>query len=89
MGCGACCAIEPPSCTAAEAERLPAWYVSEGSTARSMTQEVGRCVALRGTPGSAVACLVYEVRPRCCREVEAGSPACLDARRRVGLEGAA
>jgi Fe-S-cluster containining protein len=89
MGCGACCAIEPPSCTAAEAERLPAWYVSEGSTARSMTQEVGRCVALRGTLGAAVACLVYDARPRACREFEPGGAACLGARRRVGVEGAA
>lgn len=44
-----------------------------------------RCLALCGTIGQAVRCVIYDERPDPCREFEAGSPACLRARRRHGL----
>ena len=45
-----------------------------------------RCAALRGDGCAApYRCVVYAVRPTNCRELDAGSPACLTARRRVGL----
>ena len=46
-----------------------------------------RCAALTGKLGEKVACGIYEWRPSPCREFEAGSPACLQARARLGLSG--
>ncbi len=47
----------------------------------------GRCVALRGRLGVAVRCAIYADRPRPCRLVEPGTPACLAARRAMGILG--
>lgn len=47
----------------------------------------GRCVALRGRIGESVRCEIYEVRPRPCRRVEAGSDECRELRREAGLAG--
>lgn len=44
-----------------------------------------RCAALTGRVGERVACGIYEWRPAPCREFEAGSNACAQARRRHGL----
>jgi Fe-S-cluster containining protein len=44
-----------------------------------------RCAALRGVLGRRVACSIYEIRPRACRRVEAGSPRCLQYRRERGV----
>ncbi|TFY96957.1 YkgJ family cysteine cluster protein [Ramlibacter rhizophilus] len=44
-----------------------------------------RCAALTGTVGQRAACGIYEWRPSPCREFEAGSEACAQARRRHGL----
>jgi hypothetical protein len=44
-----------------------------------------RCDALCGRIGEQVRCAVYEWRPGPCRELEAGSDACRQARRRHGL----
>lgn len=46
-----------------------------------------RCAALAGGHGRGepYACAIYDDRPRCCRELEAGGEHCLVARRRVGL----
>ncbi len=43
-----------------------------------------RCAALRGGPGD-FTCRVYAERPRPCRDLEVGGPACRWARARVGL----
>lgn len=39
------------------------------------------CQALDGRVGRRVECAIYESRPRLCRQFEAGSPECLEARR--------
>jgi Fe-S-cluster containining protein len=87
--CGACCAIEPAPCTEREAAELPSFFVFEGPTGRVVKQHDARCVALLGRVGLWVSCMVYDDRPRCCREFAAGGEACQAARRRHGLEGAA
>lgn len=46
----------------------------------------GRCVALDGEVGRQVACTIYAGRPGPCRELEEGSDACRQARRRLGLD---
>jgi Fe-S-cluster containining protein len=43
------------------------------------------CVALRGTVGNRVSCAIYERRPNECRKLDAGSAACLKARRQAGV----
>jgi uncharacterized protein len=43
------------------------------------------CAALTGKLGKRVACDVYAERPALCRQFEAGSPECLQARRALGL----
>lgn len=43
------------------------------------------CRALEGRVGKRVECSIYESRPGLCREFEAGSPECLQARRAVGI----
>ena len=44
------------------------------------------CVALTGRLGKQVACTIYPDRPELCRQFEAGSPECRQARRAAGLE---
>ena len=43
------------------------------------------CVALEGIAGSRCGCGIYEARPNACRQFEAGSKVCREARRRIGL----
>jgi hypothetical protein len=44
-----------------------------------------RCAALVGDGVAPFRCVLYEDRPSACSELDAGSDACLFARRRVGL----
>jgi Fe-S-cluster containining protein len=44
------------------------------------------CAAFEGTPGSTCLCGIYEERPNACRQFEAGSKACREARRSIGIE---
>ncbi len=44
-----------------------------------------RCAALHGSLGKRVSCAIYQLRPRGCRLVEAGSKRCLQARADLGL----
>lgn len=78
--------MEPAACTEQEAAAMPACFVRETPIGRFVRQDCGRCGALLGRVGVSVACVLYAVRPRCCRELEPGGAACLDARRRAGLE---
>ncbi len=45
----------------------------------------GRCAALRSTDGGHHTCVVYEDRPRTCRDFPRSGQSCLEARRRLGL----
>jgi Fe-S-cluster containining protein len=45
-----------------------------------------RCAALEGALGRRVHCAIYELRPRGCRLVEAGSARCLQYRRERGID---
>jgi Fe-S-cluster containining protein len=45
-----------------------------------------RCSALLGKLGRRVRCAIYDVRPRGCRLVEAGSARCHQYRRERGIE---
>lgn len=57
-----------------------------GETHLKLVGREQRCIALEGKLGESVACAIYEVRPRPCRIVEAGSRECLARRRerRIG-----
>jgi Fe-S-cluster containining protein len=44
-----------------------------------------RCAALLGSLGMRVSCAIYELRPRGCRQVEAGGARCLQYRRERGM----
>jgi Fe-S-cluster containining protein len=57
-----------------------------GETHLKLVGREQRCVALQGKLGERVACTIYELRPRPCRIVEAGSRECLARRRerRIG-----
>jgi Fe-S-cluster containining protein len=48
-------------------------------------EDVCVCIALTGTVGRRVSCSIYEARPALCRQFEAGSPECHDARRAFGM----
>jgi len=47
------------------------------------TREDGSCVHL-GTPNSAHACRIYDIRGTTCRDFEKGSSQCLEFRRDAG-----
>ena len=91
--CGACCACFRVDFHASE-------LLSEGGTVpdglsvtvtgasmrlRGTDHVPARCAALGGVVGAQVSCGIYEWRPSPCRELEAGSAACLRARQRHGL----
>jgi Fe-S-cluster containining protein len=47
----------------------------------------GRCVAFRDRlEDEGCGCSIYAARPDICRDFQAGSPDCLAARRRRGIE---
>jgi len=52
---------------------------------RGTDHSPARCAALSGTLGAKVQCGIYEWRPGPCREFEAGSTACNQARARHGM----
>jgi hypothetical protein len=89
--CGACCreAYQAVELGRREAARLPPRLV-ERVDGRLRLRRVpqrpragDRCAALEGQ--RRFACVVYDERPRTCRDFTRRSAHCLDARRRVGL----
>jgi uncharacterized protein len=93
--CGACCASfrvdfsvhELDDGTGAVPAALAVVLNASLARLRGTDHSPPRCAALSGTVGKRVACGIYEWRPSPCREFEAGSPACEQARRRHGLSG--
>lgn len=93
--CGACCVeagyvgVSPTDTTPRALTRTTKGLnlSKETMTAlgrRCMKRHIGGpCVALEGVVGSNVSCAIYEQRPAVCRQFEAGTPGCLDARERM------
>lgn len=85
--CGACCRqgfdvvdVEPGNPVLL---RRPEWVVDHG-WGPQLPRPAGHCVAL-ASHQAPYRCQIYADRPRGCRDLEVGGPACLEARRRVGL----
>ena len=91
--CGACCASFRVDFAVQELEGaggcVPAGLADRVTDAlcrmRGTAHRSPRCAALTGKVGEKAACAIYEWRPSPCREFEAGSSACAQARRRHGL----
>jgi Fe-S-cluster containining protein len=99
LECGACCAYfhQVPVLITDPTPRALTWAVLEPEDSEDDLQDdhvrwlkrepgAGRCVALDGRVGRRVCCSVYELRPKSCREFEAGSDRCHAVRRMYGLE---
>jgi Fe-S-cluster containining protein len=91
--CGACCRAAYHSVEVHKRDpvtkKQPSFIVDRG-TYLEIRREGDRCAALAG--GDVVAdkttrfhCVIYDDRPRTCRDFTLGSAHCLTARRRVGL----
>jgi len=88
--CGACCrqgySFAPVRRNETMLGAHPEWIQRDGASAR-LPRPDGLCVALDGD-GSGERpwrCRDYGVRPRACADLEPGTSACLQARRRTGL----
>jgi uncharacterized protein len=93
--CGACCAtfdvwLSDEETARFEASprlsRLTVLYQRPGLSGRFLRREAGRCASLRGRLGEQCRCEIYADRPSLCRQFEAGSPECFEARRARNLE---
>jgi hypothetical protein len=88
--CGACCrqgySFAPVKRGEAVRRVHPEWIEGSGRDAR-LPRPGGLCVALdgNGSEGSPWRCRDYGVRPRACADLEPGTAARLQARRRTGL----
>ncbi len=91
--CGACCRAAYHSVEVARRDPAvkaqPSYIVDRGAYLE-IRRDGDRCSALHG--GTAIAdkptrfhCVIYDDRPRTCRDFTLGSAHCLTARRRVGL----
>ena len=93
LACGACCAsfrvdfsvYESQSQGGSVPEGLSVEVTANTCRMRGTDHSPPRCAALTGKLGEKVACGIYEWRPSPCREFAVGSPACLQARARLGL----
>jgi uncharacterized protein len=93
LSCGACCASFRVDFSAQESEAqggsVPEGLCAEISSStmrmRGTDHSPPRCTALVGKIGVQAKCGIYEWRPSPCHELEMGSDACLQARRRHGL----
>lgn len=91
--CGACCASFRVDFSACELlseggqvpDGLAAPLTGTLSRLRGTDHSPPRCAALTGRVGERAVCGIYEWRPSPCREFDAGSHACAQARRRHGL----
>jgi hypothetical protein len=88
LACGACCReaydVVEVARRSALSRRHPALVVDRGGRLE-LRRVDGRCAALVGPDGGPFHCVVYDDRPRTCREFALGGRHCLTARRRVGL----
>lgn len=93
LTCGACCREAYHSVDVAARDPMvkkqPAYVVNRG-TRLEVLREGDRCAALKGGEieggkSKPYHCVIYDDRPRTCREFTLGSENCLIARRRVNL----
>jgi hypothetical protein len=91
--CGACCRAAYHSVEVARrdpAVKAQPSYIVDRGTYLEIRREGDRCAALHGgvvegERQTRFHCVIYDDRPRTCREFTLGSEHCLTARRRVGL----
>src|SRR5678809_1685493 len=85
QACGACCFSDSSAyvpLTESDRNRLgsdAASLIHEEDGAHFMAMREGHCAALR-VGAFAFSCAVYDRRPAVCRELERGTPACLEER---------
>lgn len=66
---------------------IPAYMTFTGSLlCLKLSAPGARCSFLDGDDGKCVSCSIYERRPDVCRELQAGSKACLRARKLMNIE---
>jgi len=74
--------------------QLPVIFQRQGGDAPEFLPKLGAklsanamnvCVAFDGSAGATCSCRIYEGRPSACRQFEAGSHGCREARRRLGI----
>lgn len=85
--CGACCREAYHSVEVSRrdpAAKANPDYVVDRGTYLEIRRDGDRCSALHGGDGK-YHCVIYDTRPRTCRDFTLGSAHCLTARRRVGL----
>ena len=97
--CGACCIAdfdEPTYVTLmpSDEKRLPAKYREQmvqkifGGSLNTKHDKQGNCVcvALKGVVGKSVSCMIYEHRPKVCRDFTPGNVNCTAARLVAGID---
>lgn len=90
LTCGACCREAYDTVEVSPRDPVfkthPEMVTRKGSRFM-LRREKTRCAALAGgdTPQEPFHCLIYEGRPKTCRDFLRGSENCLNARRKVGL----
>ena len=94
LDCGACCACYRVSFYWREVSELEVTGVPLALTEKlnhhrmvmlGTNQKSPHCIALQGEIGVAVNCSIYDRRPSPCREFEAGTERCREARNKHGL----
>lgn len=93
LTCGACCASFRVDFAVQELDEqfggvpagLAVAVTDHTCRMRGTDHSPPRCAALSGQVGVKAACGIYEWRPSPCREFEAGSDACQQARARHGM----
>jgi Fe-S-cluster containining protein len=92
--CGACCRAAYHSVEVSRRDpvvKKHPTYVVDRTTYLEIVRSGDRCGALTGGEVDAAgrstryACVIYDDRPKTCRDFTLGSEHCLTARRRVGL----
>lgn len=92
--CGACCAAFRVSFYWAETDAHPLGQVPAHLTRsvnphyvcmKGTESKPVKCIALKGEVGQQVSCEIYALRSSACREFQAGSPECDEARKRYHL----
>lgn len=94
QSCGACCATFRVSFYWSETDAHPLGKIPQAMTKSislhhaamlGTTTKPPRCIALDGVIGESVSCNIYNQRSSTCREFEAGTDACIKARRLHGI----